>query len=364
MKILYLITGLGLGGAEKVVVELADQMTQNGYQVKIAYLKGHVIVRPQNENIDLVYLGFESLKDLKVAYQNYKSLIINFQPDVVHAHMVHANIFARISRFLYPIPKLICTAHNSNEGNYLRMLAYRITNKFSDINTNVSREATQKFIKLGAFNKKNSITIYNGINTLKFFKKLDSKIVISNELKIHIDTKILLAVGRFHEQKDYPNLIKAISLLKEVKHYNDKFLLLIAGDGNLKTIIHNMIIDYGLSEQVILLGQRSDISELMSAADIFVLSSAWEGFGLVVAEAMACECFVVATDCGGVKEVMGDNGILIKPNNSYELSEALNIALHKSEAEISTNNRQALEYIKSNFALEKIIRKWMKLYEL
>ena len=97
MKILYLITGLGGGGAEKVVADLADQMSQRGHLVKIAYLKGEVVVRPENNEIELVYLGLESIKQSTFAYKKYKNLLQTFKPDVVHAHMVHANIFARLN---------------------------------------------------------------------------------------------------------------------------------------------------------------------------------------------------------------------------------------------------------------------------
>ncbi len=116
MNIVYLITGLGGGGAEKVVVDLADQMSERGHNVKIAYLKGGVVVQPKNIEIELIYLGLENLTKCKSAYNNYKKLILDFKPDVVHAHMVHANIFARISRKFLSVPRLICSAHSNNEG--------------------------------------------------------------------------------------------------------------------------------------------------------------------------------------------------------------------------------------------------------
>ena len=205
MNVMYLVTCLGGGGAEKVVSDLADQMFILGHQVKIAYLTGEILVRPKNINIDLISLDLNNLYGLYSASKKYKKLIQDFQPDVVHAHMVHANIFARINRIGCAIPKLICTAHNSNEGGQLRMLAYKFTNCFSDLNTNVSQEASESLISKGAFNKNNLITVYNGIdlNKFNFFNKDKN----SNELSF-------LSVGRFNKQKDYPNLFQAISILK------------------------------------------------------------------------------------------------------------------------------------------------------
>ncbi|RZG87013.1 glycosyltransferase [Acinetobacter sp. WCHAc060033] len=355
MKILYLITGLGGGGAEKVVADLADQMSLRGHSVKIAYLKGEVVVQPENKSIELIYLGLESLKDTKIAYLNYKKIILEFAPDVVHSHMVHANLFARLARKFYSVPKLICTAHNSNEGGRLRMLFYRYTNYLSDFNTNVSREATEKFIKLKAFTK-SAITIYNGINLDKFYN--------NNNLNKNNFTqngeKLILAVGRFNLQKDYPNLLIAIRKLKETDQL--KFKLIIAGDGELRTLIEKSIVEFDLIDDVILLGRRDDIPDLMSIADVFVLSSAWEGFGLVVAEAMACETFVVATDCGGVKEVMGGFGQLVPIKNSDILAEKLQYALNLSTRERLTNNKNALKYVQDNFDLRHIIDQWLSIY--
>ncbi len=151
MKILYVITGLGGGGAEKVLVELADQMIEKGNEVKIAYLKGEVIVKPKNPEIQLVYLGLENPLNLIKAYRKYFNLINFFKPDIVHSHMVHANIFVRIfRRFHYPISRLICSAHSSNEGGKIRMLMYRWTHSLSEVTTNVSHHAASNFEKLGA----------------------------------------------------------------------------------------------------------------------------------------------------------------------------------------------------------------------
>ncbi len=358
MKILYLITGLGGGGAEKVVADLADQMFQRGHQVKIAYLKGEVVVQPENNEIELVYLGLESLQQSISAYKKYKNLLDQFEPDVVHAHMVHANIFARISRKFRPIVKLICTAHNSNEGGKLRMLAYRLTNDLSDLNTNVSKEATKAFLAMQAFDP-SAITIYNGIDINKFDRTKVDKNYLINGCN-YSSLKVILAVGRFNQQKDYPNLLNAIQLLKT--QTSQKFKVLIAGDGEERNKLESMIRELDLEKDIVLLGRRDDIPQLMVKANVFVLPSAYEGFGLVVAEAMACETFVVATDCGGVKEVMGDTGILVQPKNSLDLAQALMRALNLPDIEVIQNNMKAVKHIRKNFDLQNIVTKWLELY--
>ncbi|MFW2177855.1 MULTISPECIES: glycosyltransferase [unclassified Moraxella] len=351
MKILYIITGLGMGGAERVVCDLADQMILRGHQVKIVYLTGESITKPKSNEIEVVYLGLNSAKDCVKASLKYRKLIAKFHPDIIHAHMVHANIFARLNRIGVDVPKLICTAHNSNEGGKLRMLAYHYTNFLSDKNTNVSNEATESLINKGAFNKHNVITVYNGVD-LENFKHLTSDdCKKSNE-------KIFLSVGRFNQQKDYPNLLNSISIAKL-----DNVKYLIAGDGELRQDIEKLTHKLSLENKVSLLGKRNDIPELLNNADFFVLSSKHEGLPTVVIESMACGCFVIATDCGGTAEIMGDTGILVPPQDSQALAEAMQKAMSLRDEQIQENNIRARKRVEELFSLEKSVERWLEIYQ-
>ena len=351
MKILYVITGLGLGGAEKVVCDLADQMILKGHDVKIVYLTGSVLVKPISSRVELLPLHLNSASNIFCASRKYKKIIRDFSPDVVHSHMIHANIFARLNHLSFKYIRLICTAHNSNEGGRVRMLAYKLTNFLSNLNTNVSQEASESLISKGAFNKNNLITVYNGIdlNKFNFFNKDKN----SNELSF-------LSVGRFNKQKDYPNLFQAISILKNTINKEVKFY--IAGDGELRPQLEQLIVDLGISDCVVLLGKRSDIPNLLNKADYFVLSSRHEGLPTVVIEAMACGTFVIATDCGGSAEIMGDTGILVPPQNSEALAQALNQAVNKTALEIQENNLKARQRVEELFSLEKSVENWLKIY--
>ena len=180
------------------------------------------------------------------------------------------------------------------------------------------------------------------------------------DLNIDESCKLILAVGRFNEAKDYPNLLKAISLLKEETVY--PFKVIIAGDGELRGLIKEMIESLGLKREVILLGRRTDVSELMSAADLFVLPSKYEGFGLVVAEAMACECLVVATDCGGVAEVLNNSDFLVPPSNAVALKNKMKYALELQGKDKSTVINKNLKHVRENFSLEDIVEQWTILY--
>lgn len=355
MKILYVITGLGLGGAERVVVDLADKMFLKDHEVKIAYLTGKVLVKPKAEQIEIIALGLNGRTDLVKASQRYRQLIKAYQPDIVHAHMVHANIFSRLNRIGCAVPRLLCTAHSSNEGGKARMLAYRFTNFLSDFNSNVSQEAMQSLIHHGGFSEKNLTTVYNGVDLNKFkkltFIKADKP---SNEIKI-------LAVGSFNPPKDYPNLLRAIALLRNKT--KQKFKLEIAGDGNLRPMIETLIAELKLEDIVSLLGKRADITHLLNQADIFVLASQHEGLPTVVLEAMACQCYVIATDCGGTKEIMANTGTLVPSQDSEALATALQQALVLPAEQKQQNNAKARLRIEEIFSLDASVNTWLKHYE-
>lgn len=350
MNILYIITGLGLGGAEKIVVNLADKMYQQGHKVKIVYLKGNISVHPKSSEIELIYLGLEKPIQLLTAITKYREIIRNYQPDVVHAHMIHANIFARLSRLFCNTPKIICTAHSSNEGGKLRMLMYKCTNWLSDLNTNVSQEASQALINQGAFNHKNIKTVYNGID-LKLFSKKE---------KYENNIIQILSVGRLNAEKDYSNLLNAIKIVSR-SHTNIHFN--IVGEGNLRIPIENLIQKLEISTFVTLLGNRKDIPQLMHKSNFFVLSSSHEGLPTVLIEAQASQLFVIATDCGGSKEIMKDTGILVPPKNSEALAKAIITAIKMPESFIDENNKKALKLAYDNFDLNRIIEQWISIYK-
>ncbi len=362
MRILYLITGLGGGGAEKIVIDLADQMSQLGHCVKIAYLKGSVVVRPKNTEIELIYLGLENLTKVKFSYKNYKKIVLDFKPDVVHAHMVHANIFARISRRFLSVPRLICSAHSNNEGGKFRMLAYKYTHNLSDITTNVSKNASLSFEKLGAVPENGIVTVYNGIDLSKF-EKSNKDNWLKNEINVSESTPLFLSVGRFHEAKDYPNLLRAFSIFKKSSTFKEKQpKLIIAGDGELRKEIEALINTLNLQSNVILLGRREDIPALLNMSDFFVLSSKYEGLPTVVIEAMACETYVIATDCGGSAEIMGKTGKLVPIQNAEALSKAFNDVLMLEESDKAKNNSDARNRVEEYFSLSSSVQKWLKLY--
>lgn len=359
MRIALVITGLGVGGAERLVTQMADQYVERGHEVMLVYLVGEAKLLPERSEVHLHGLHLEkSVTARFLGLWKLRQILKKFRPDVVHSHMVHANLAARLLRLTLRIPRLVCSAHSTNEGGIWRMWGYRLTDNLADVTSNVSADARNAFIRKKAAPAEKIIVVYNGINTDKFVFQPLARRELRERLKLG-ESKALLAVGRFFEPKDYPNLLGAF---QSVRVNQQGCRLLIVGDGPLRPWMENFIRENELEGCVHLLGVRSDVEAWMSACDVFVLSSAWEGFGLVVAEAMACERLVVGTDCGGVKEVIGDAGILVPAQEPQRLAEGILKAFQLSEKEAVELGKKARERVVSHYSLKAMVDRWEEIY--
>lgn len=361
MRITLLTTGLQVGGAERQVCSLAECYSMAGHDVQVVSLTGDAIIFPSDGSIEVVELKAEKkILSMISAYLRARATISKFRPDVVHSHMVHANIFSRLLRLTARFPKLICTAHSSNEGGRIRMLAYRLTDSLCDIMTNVGEASKQISINRGAVPAHKIIAMYNGINTDAFTYDMSSRVALRKDLGVEDNVKVLLAVGRLTEAKDYPNLFAAFSIV----HAQDPSTrLVVIGCGEEESYLRSLAQHLDIKEHICFLGLRHDVSAWMSAADLYVMSSAWEGIPLVLLEAMSCELAVVATDCGGIKEMLNGFGHLVPPQNPNALANAIVSALSLDSSERNSITTMARKYVESKFSLQSIANKWLSIYK-
>lgn len=360
MKILYVITGLSLGGAEKQVCQLADSFSSIGHDVLVISLISNVEVRPTNPNIKVITLDLtKNPTSLFKALIKFCRKMKEFTPDVVHSHMVHANLFCRLSRLFYRVPKLITSAHSNFEGGGWRTLAYRYTDRLSDLTTNVSEDAVRTFIDIKAVPKNKIEVVYNGVCDKRFKSNATDRRAIRERLGVSDDTYLILSVGRLEKAKDFPNLLCAFSNIQKSLP-NTK--LAIIGKGSLKNELLSIARKYSISDNVIFVGAVDSTNMWYSAADLFVSSSAWEGFGLVLAEAMLHGLPVVATDSGGAREVIGSFGPIVPVGDSEALSVAIIDSLRKILLETYMIKSSRRNFIQEKFSANTIQKKWLQLY--
>lgn len=361
MKICLVTTGLGMGGAERQICDLADQFYTMGHAVKIISLNEDAVVLPSNKNVIVKNLYLKkTIFGLLDGFLKLRKEIIDFNPDVVHSHMIHANIMCRVLRIITPINKLICTAHNTNEGEGIRSIIFKYTDFLATITTNVSQEAVDIYIKNKLTPRNKIIYQPNGIDENKFFFDSIAGCDLRKSLFLENEDFLFLAVGRLENQKDYFNLVRAFKNLQSLESKRVK--LAIIGDGYLKEKLNQLVIDLKLDKDILFLGKKFNVEKWMSACDAYVLSSAWEGLPLVVLESMLCERVVVATDCGGVKELINEIGFLVPPKDATALSEAMNRAMSLSLDERKALGKKAREQIINNYSLSAIANKWIDIY--
>lgn len=360
MKILYVITSLGLGGAETITIDLANKIAEKGNNVTILHLREENKLESKiSPLIKVLTLNMDKTpKSFVKALLKARSYINEWKPDIVHAQMYHSNIFCRFLKIISNDFFLISTEHSKNIGSKIRMLVYRYTDFLSNLNTNVSEEATNFFIQEKAFKKDKSFTIYNGINLNKFFPNKENKYNIRLKYGIKESDFLFINAARLTEAKDHKNLIDAFNILNN-KYNNIK--LIILGEGPYKGKILHYLKKNNVSSNIILAGSHLNIEDYYNASDCFVLSSAWEGFGLVLAEAMACGLPVVSTNAGGCSEVINNPNLIVPIRDSVKLAEKMEIIYLLSNDERESLSKENIIKVK-RFDINSISNIWNIIY--
>jgi glycosyltransferase involved in cell wall biosynthesis len=360
MKILYVVTCLGVGGAEMQVLALADSFAREGHAVQIAVLTDAPAGSEELTSahpVLFLHMRKNPLWLVRALWQ-VRRLVKKYRPDIVHSHMFHSNVFTRLLRWIAPVPRLICTVHNTTEGGKHVGWIYRCTDWLADTTTNVSAAGTARYIAIRAAPPGKIQTVHNGIDVEKFKPDAVVRARVRQELGC-ADGFMWLAVGRLAEQKDYPNLMRAMARLP--RSPTCKRRLSIAGAGDF-TAVGELAESLGIEDEIVFLGIRKDIPRLMNAADGFVLSSAWEGMPLALGEAMASGCVPVATDAGGVREVIGDAGLVVPVRDSVALAAAMAGIEVLSAEQRAERGQRARASVEAKFALGMIAKQWLDLY--
>jgi glycosyltransferase involved in cell wall biosynthesis len=360
MRIAYVLTSLGVGGAERQVLMLAERMKARGHAVLLVVL----LPRQPEEwptTLDLVHLDMRKTAASFIAgIWKAHRVLRAFQPDLIHSHTFPANLTARLLRLLHPATPLISTIHNVYEGRWPRMLAYRLTDPLSRRTTAVSQAAADRFVRIKAVPARKCSVLTNGIDTAEFTPDAERRARVRQQMGAR-EEFVWLAAGRIMPAKGYPNLLRAFS---QVRATIPAARLWIAGEayGAKAEAVRALAAELGLDIYVRWLGLRRDMPALLDAADGFVLASVWEGMPLVVGEAMAMEKLVVATDVGGVRELTGGCGVLVPARNPERLAQAMLAAMRTAPEARLALGRAARRHIESLFSIEARADEWEALY--
>jgi glycosyltransferase involved in cell wall biosynthesis len=362
MRILFLSTSMGMGGADQQILILARAMRTRGHEVRIIALValGPMGLEARSEGIPIESLELRrSLGDVPRILKLVR-IMRAWRPDVVHSHMVHANLLASAVRPIARVPALVSTIHSINDGGPLRMAAYRVASGLVDRFTIISQLAAERYVAIRAVPARLLQVVPNAVDTDRFRRLPEARAAVRRELGLG-DEFVWLAVGRFEEAKDYPTMIAAFARLARARPTSR---LMLVGKGSLREDVEKLLRANDLMGRVSFLGVRRDVPELMSAADGYLLSSAWEGMPVVLLEAAAVELPIVATRVGGVAEVVADGatGLLAPPGDAAALAAAMERIERLAPEARAAMGAAGRAFVEQRYGTTRVMELWERLY--
>lgn len=362
MKILHIINDLSSGGAEKLISDILPLMKKSGHDVEVLLLsnRNNVFVEQLIDNsINVVTLKPNKIRSIRNLY-HLRKYVNSKKFDIIHAHLFPANYLTSIVSKLNFNDKTmyVLTEHNTHNRRrdlkIIRPIEKFIYNSFDKI-ISISK-GTQFSLKKWLKNIKEEkfITINNGINIERF---KHAKKYNKNELNnIFVDENIILVMtGRFTNQKDQKTIIKAL------KNLDDNIHLLLVGEGPLLDDHISFVKELNLEDRVHFMGFRNDVERIVKSSDLVIVSSNWEGFGLVAVEGMAAGKPVIASEVPGLEEIVSGYGVLFTKNDHNELSNKIKELLSNKKI---IEKYSLLSLRRSNeYDITSMADKYLKVYE-
>jgi glycosyltransferase involved in cell wall biosynthesis len=324
INILHLIKSLGRGGAETLLPEtirLHDKANFSFHCIYFLPWKDQMAKAIENEGARVTC--FSATNNLLIFFQLGR--IVRFikkeQIQVIHCHLPWAGIVGRLAGKITGIP-VIYTEHNKQERYHrltywLNRLTFNLQSRVVAVSNDVA-QSIHRHIRPSV----PIVTILNGVNTETFRRDPAAGSRLKKEMGIPDNAIVVGAVAVFRFQKRLEEWLEIIKPVME-KHKNVYGLLI--GDGPLKEQIVSKRKELKLADRVFMPGLQTDVKPWLSATDIYMMSSLFEGLPIALLEAMSMECAVITTDAGGIKEVIrtGHDGLMVGVDDWKNLSASL-----------------------------------------
>ena len=318
LKVLHVITSLRTGGAERLMVDLLPRLQERGLQVELAVFDGtptDFMTALKSEGIPIHALGMGvRAMHSPCCIPALRRLMRQF--DVIHTHNTPCQFSVAIASVgMKQAPKLVTTEHstmNRRRNSFLfRHLDKWMYGRYNKI-IGVSDSTTLSLLNY-LHGLQQPITINNGIAVDAFHHATAAQDI----MEAFGQNKRLVMSAAFRYPKDHETVIRALHLLPDDYH------LLLAGDGNRRKIVEEFGAQEQLSQRVHFLGNRNDVANVLKAADVIVMSSRYEGLSLSSLEGLASGRPVVASDVPGLREIVGNAGILFPQGDAQALAKTI-----------------------------------------
>ncbi len=329
VKVLYVFAALPVGGAEEVLITEVEGLDQTRFDPLVCVLseKGPVGERIESRGFPVVALHrMKSHRfDHRIIRDLYR-LIKAEKVDVVHTHLYDGNKYGRLAAGLARVPVLLSHYHNVYSRRRIKYhLINRVLSFLNDRILAVSQAVKESVIRCDRISPGKIEVLYNGIDPSKFEGNFEDS-GVRRKFGVKPEDFLIGVIARLEEQKGHIYLFRA--LMRLIPDF-PQIKVLVVGDGTLRPVLEAQVMEMGMSEEVLFVGTRKDIPEILAALDLFILPSLWEGFSMALLEALATGTPVIATAVGGASEVIrsGHDGLLIPPGEESSLAAAVREAI-------------------------------------
>ena len=359
--VLHLIETSGPGGAEKMLITLAESMAKGRYNSAICLLKdGWLSSQLKQRGLETFIIP--SRRSFDFAWLlNMCHLIREKKIDLIHAHEFTMNTYGCMASVITRIP-MIATVHGTNYyGEKLRRrMAYRLVSKWSSHMVAVSRGIKEFLVDQAGIKEERITVVYNGIDT-RNYQQSQTLDRLRKELDIKEREPVIGTIGNLYPVKGHTYLLQAV---KEVVKLFPQSIFLFAGRGALLNKLQEEAAQLNIKGNVKFIGFREDVPQLLRVMDIFVLPSLYEGLPVSLLEAMASGKPAIATYVGGNSEVLidGETGFLVPARDPVSLSEKI-ISLLRDEGLAKRMGEAGRLRVEKEFSLGLMIQRYQQLYE-
>lgn len=360
MKITYVIERLDVGGAQSLLAELLPVLGGRAdVEVTVVVyrsVKESVIEARLRECPDVRFVNLD-LKQTRTLSPIFRLVSEVREADVVHAHLFPALYHVAGASLISGTPA-VYTEHsttNRRRGKWwLRGLERMIYGVYSRL-TAVGPSAADSLEQWLGRERGEVSVIVNGINMSHY--DIEPAHPSQYPSIFGRSGKAIVMVARFADSKDHATLLRAIPYLND-----DEAFVAMVGDGETLPRMKQLAVDLGVSDRVEFLGERSDIPRILSASEVGVLSTHWEGMGISVVEMLAAGLPVVVTDIAGMRDLVGDAGRVFRPGDERQLAEIINgmISSGARGDACETARRRAQA---SRYNIDRTADEYMSVYE-
>jgi L-malate glycosyltransferase len=345
------------GGQRQVLLTVLGLRERGFRSVLVAHPDGELAKRA-SEGHDLIRLAPRTEVDLHAGWR-LSRIIKDLQPDVVHAHDPHAVASASLAlAFSTSLP--VCPPLFASRRVAFHLKPHAFSRwKYHQVHCFIAAsDSIHAVLRHDGIDASKIVTVHEGIDIERI--QAETPVNIHAQLWLPVNAPVVGATGALTSEKGHRHLIDAAALvLRDVP--DARFVIL--GEGDLRASLERQIKDLHLEKHVFLPGFRQDVLGFLRAFDLFVMPSLSEGLGTSLLDAMAASKATVATNTGGIPEVVadGDTGLLVPPRNHHALAEAI-VGLLKDRERREQMGAAGLERVQRLFSAERMVERTLDVY--